>query len=103
MRGWLPYLLIMATVASTVEQAFAADADNGRRLARRWCQPCHVVASEQHRPTGEAPPFSEIAKRPGVDIAKLAIFLLDPHPKMPDMNLSRSEAADLSAYIATLK
>jgi hypothetical protein len=37
---------------------------------------------------------------PGFDSAKLALFLLYPHPKMPDMNLSRSEAADLAAYIA---
>jgi hypothetical protein len=29
--------------------------------------------------------------------------LLDPHPKMPDMALSRAEAADLAAYIATLR
>jgi hypothetical protein len=27
-----------------------------------------------------------------------ALFLLNPHPRMPDMNLSRSEAADLAAY-----
>jgi hypothetical protein len=32
-----------------------------------------------------------------------AFFLLEPHPKMPNMQLSRSEAADLAAYIATLK
>jgi hypothetical protein len=29
--------------------------------------------------------------------------LLDPHPKMPDMGLTRSEAADLAAYIASLR
>ena len=35
--------------------------------------------------------------------ARLTFFLLDPHPKMPDMALSRAEAADLAAYIATLR
>ena len=44
-----------------------------------------------------------IAKKPDFDAAKLALFLLDPHPKMPDMGLSRKEATDLAAYIATLK
>jgi len=39
----------------------------------------------------------------GFDAAKIALFLLDPHPKMPDMGLSRSDAADLAAYIAALK
>jgi hypothetical protein len=27
---------------------------------------------------------------------------MDPHPKMPDMQLSRDEAKDLGAYIASL-
>jgi len=33
----------------------------------------------------------------------VALFLLVPHPRMPDMNLSRGEAADIAAYIATLR
>jgi hypothetical protein len=27
---------------------------------------------------------------------------MDPHPKMPDMQLGRDEAKDLAAYIASL-
>ncbi len=34
---------------------------------------------------------------------ELAYFLLNPHPKMPNISLSRSEADDIAAYIATLK
>ena len=33
---------------------------------------------------------------------QLTAFLTDPHPKMPDMNLTRSEIADIVAYIGTL-
>jgi mono/diheme cytochrome c family protein len=84
--------------------AFAADADNGKRLAHRWCAACHVVSATQHSATtDQAPPFATIAKIPGFDAAKVALFLLAPHPKMPDMELSRTEAGDLAAYIATLK
>jgi mono/diheme cytochrome c family protein len=92
-------LLAAATVAPP---AFAADAYNGGQLARRWCAPCHVVASDQREVTGEAPPFATVAKRPNFDAARLAFFLLDPHPKMPDMSLTRFEAGDLAAYVATL-
>jgi mono/diheme cytochrome c family protein len=46
---------------------------------------------------------ASIAREPGFDAAKIALFLLDPHPQMPDMGLSRSDAADLAAYIARLK
>jgi Cytochrome c len=77
--------------------------DNGERLARRWCAACHVVASDQRGLTGEEPPFATITAKPDFDAPRLAFFLLEPHPKMPNMQLSRSEAADLAAYIATLK
>ena len=42
------------------EGALAADADNGERLARRWCATCHVVAPDQRTITGEAPPVTAI-------------------------------------------
>jgi mono/diheme cytochrome c family protein len=94
--------LIVAAILA-VTPAFAADPDNGERLSQRWCTACHVVASDQRGPTGEAPPFRTIAAKPDFDAAKLAFFLMDPHPKMPNMQLSRTEAGDLAAYIATLK
>jgi mono/diheme cytochrome c family protein len=93
---------LVLTGAVTVDAAVAADAYNGGQLARRWCEPCHVVAADQRGTTGEAPPFASIAKKPGFDAGQIAVFLLDPHPKMPNMSLTRNEAGDLAAYIATL-
>ena len=82
----------------------AADADNGSRLAHRWCEACHLVAPTQSRSSTDlAPPFATIAALPNFDASRLALFLLDPHPKMPDMSLTRAEAADLAAYIGSLK
>lgn len=93
-------LLTMAAFAALMQPAGAAGAGMGERMAKRWCAACHVVAADQARGATQAPPFSEIAKRPGFDAGKVALFLLVPHPRMPDMNLSRVEAADLAAYIA---
>ena len=102
LRCFSQYLIVGAIVAAT--PAFAADPTNGRRLAERWCETCHVVTPTQVRAaTDQAPPFATIAKTSDFDAAKIALFLLDPHPKMPDMALSRSEAADLAAYIVSLK
>ena len=95
-------LVVAVSMIGTVTPALA-DADNGGRLAQRWCASCHVVARGQTSATGEAPPFSAIARRPDFDATKVAYFLLVPHPKMPDMALSRTEASDLAAYIATQK
>jgi len=103
-RGPLFILPLAAAAIMATAPAFGADADNGRRLAHRWCEACHVVSATQRRiASDQAPPFSAIAKRPGIDAAKIALYLLNPHPKMPDMGLSRTEAADLAAYIASLK
>jgi mono/diheme cytochrome c family protein len=87
--------------AVITQSALAADPSNGERLAMRWCAACHVVSNAQREANTDAPPFEEIAKRfsePG-----LTTFLLDPHAKMPDMNLTRFEAADIAAYVSTLK
>jgi mono/diheme cytochrome c family protein len=96
-------LLSFVFAAALAESASAADAYKGETLAKRWCATCHIVAIDQQRGTTQSPPFSAIANEPGFDEAKLAYFLLTPHPRMPDMNLSRSEAADLAAYIKTQK
>jgi mono/diheme cytochrome c family protein len=82
--------------------AFAADAAQGEKLARRWCAACHVVAEDQTHGADNVPTFAAIAKMPGFDAARIARFLRDPHPKMPDMQLSNSESEDLAAYIVSL-
>jgi mono/diheme cytochrome c family protein len=94
-------MLSFIALAALSSAAVAADAANGETLAKRWCAACHIVASDQQRGSTQAPPFSAIADRRGFDAGKLALFLLEPHPKMPNMNLSRNEATDLAAYIAT--
>jgi mono/diheme cytochrome c family protein len=81
----------------------AADASNGERLAERWCAACHVVSLDQRQASSDAPPFASIAKRPNFSEAGIMTFLLDPHAKMPNMNLTRFEAADIAAYISKLR
>jgi mono/diheme cytochrome c family protein len=91
-----------ALVAGT--PVLAADAQNGLIIAKRWCAECHVVAPDQKTARADAPSFADIASRrlpaSGDSLQK---FLMNPHPKMPDMQIARREADDLVAYIATLK
>jgi mono/diheme cytochrome c family protein len=95
-------LCFILTVA-LMPSAFAVDPLKGETLAKRWCATCHIVSSLQQQGTAQAPPFSSVANKPDFNERTLAYFLLAPHPRMPDMNLSRSEAADLAAYIARQK
>ena len=96
-------LVVILVVSLAATPCFAADADQGETLARRWCTGCHLVATDQKAATTDAPPFAAIARRPDFDPAKIEFFLRDPHPKMPNMTLSRAESADIAAYIAALK
>jgi mono/diheme cytochrome c family protein len=95
----------LAAIAATGLQspAAAGDAKAGKQLAERWCQSCHAIGANQPMAVTEAPPFATIAKKPSFDEAKIAVFLLEPHPKMPPIGLSREAAADLAAFIASQK
>jgi mono/diheme cytochrome c family protein len=96
--------VVGATLAvDSVRPASAADAFNGKRLAERWCAACHVVSATQREAYADAPPFEDIAKRPNFSQSGLMTFLLDPHAKMPNMDLTRIEAGDIAAYIGTLR
>jgi mono/diheme cytochrome c family protein len=102
-RGLVCGFLSVAAAGALPAGANAADAHQGEVLAKRWCATCHVVAADQKNGGTQAPAFSAVAKTRGFDAGKVALFLLVPHPRMPDMNLSRGEAADIAAYIATLR
>lgn len=93
-------LLSLTMTVMLTQAASAASSANGGKMAERWCAACHLVSKDQKNGNTQAPPFSAIANRPGFDASKLALYLLLPHPRMPDMNMSRAEAEDLAAYIA---
>ena len=97
------YLLLAVTSSFGTSSALAVDADHGADLAKRWCASCHVVANGQTQASADVPSFVSIARRPDFSPERLAFFLLDPHPKMPNFPLSRTEAGDIAAYIASLR
>ena len=97
-------LILAFALAALPSVTLAADAANGLVIAKRWCAECHVVAPDQTSAKADAPSFADIAKRRLLaPPATLEKFLMDPHPKMPDMQINKREADDLVAYMATLK
>ena len=95
------YCVTVMLLSCTNEIALAANPDNGSTLAKRWCTGCHLVSDDQVKGTDIAPSFASIAKRPDFSVEKLASFLLEPHPKMPNMALSPEETKDIAAFVAT--
>ena len=105
MRAVFRYIqiLVIAIAGLGGSWAVAADANHGAVLAKRWCATCHVVDADQKRASADVRPFADIAQKPDFSPEKIANFLLEPHPKMPSFPLSRSEAADIAAYIGSLR
>jgi mono/diheme cytochrome c family protein len=79
--------------------ATAQSEQRGETLARKWCASCHIVAPYQKTAQDGVPSFDRIARSPHLAGKRLASFLLNQHPGMPGVVLSRREARDLAAYI----
>lgn len=97
-----PTLLAAIGVALAAGPALAAgDATEGRRIAAQWCTSCHVTTAKG---TGAdaAPPFAVLASNPAKTEAYLKAWISNPHPPMPNFNLSRQTIDDLVAYIRSL-
>ncbi len=97
------WVLVVATAGLGGSLAWGADANHGAELAKRWCATCHVVAGDQKQASADVPPFAAIAQKSDFTPEKVAFFLLDSHPKMPNFSLSRNEAGDIAAYIGSLR
>jgi len=89
--------------AADNEPGYVSNAAHGQNLAKRWCASCHLVSADQQRAVADVPPFATIAQFPNFNADRLARFLLDPNPKMPELPLSRTAADDIAAYIASLR
>jgi mono/diheme cytochrome c family protein len=99
-------ILTMMTAALAQSPALGpgrGDPARGRVIAGAWCSSCHVVAPDQARGVSDVPTFSSIAQRLPTDLDVLAAFVANPHPPMPNLDLSRQDIRDVLSYIATQK
>jgi len=96
-------LTASAGYTADTEPGYKPNVGHGLDLAKRWCASCHLVSADQQRASADVPPFAVIAQSPNFNPDRLAHFLLEPHPKMPELPLSRTAADDMAAYIASLK
>ena len=82
----------------------APDPRYGKKLAASLCSNCHLVGDVERRQANvDVPSFKEIANKEGQSAgAIMANIMLPKHP-MPTIPLTKSELADLSAYILSLR
>ncbi len=96
-------IVALLSVPALAQQGNALAIAHGRAIATTWCSSCHLVSPDQTRANADVPTFASIAKRLPDDTDVLAAFVANPHPPMPNLNLSRQDIRDLLDYIATLK
>lgn len=98
-------LTLLTTLAASSGATLAADPASGKALGQRLCVNCHVVVPGQTptQVTTGVPSFREIAGKPGQTARNIQDRMLNPHPPMPEVQLTNHERADLAAYILSLK
>jgi cytochrome c len=96
-------LLALILVISQADLAYAAsgNAEAGRLLVLRSCSSCHATEAAKTA-TDNAPPFAAVAKTNKDRPAWIRLWLMEPHPPMPNISLSRQQIDDVIAYLATL-
>jgi mono/diheme cytochrome c family protein len=95
----------MGIAGMTQADAPPGNASRGRDFAFDNCRPCHVVAPNQASATrfSNAPDFHAVANMPSTTQLSLVVWLTNPHPTMPSLVLSPQEAADVIAYIQSMR
>lgn len=80
------------------------DAELGRQAAERLCTSCHVTetSSSQTVPAG-VPTMRTIANKPDQTAERIAGMLINPHPPMPNVRLTREEIDNIVAYLQSLR
>lgn len=96
-------LAAASAMIATSTAASAADIGHGEKLARDWCSNCHLVTSDQTSSGDSAPTFNSIAGTAAERSDDLRAWLADPHPPMPNFDLTVYEINDLLAYIESLR
>ncbi|MEG6509841.1 c-type cytochrome [Methyloligella sp. 2.7D] len=100
----LSFAAVLLVPAASALAADSIKAKQGKEIAERWCSSCHLVSTDQKQAGAVGTPsFMAIAAKYDGAVDVLQGFLIEPHPPMPDMALTRREIQDLIAYIASLK
>lgn len=97
--------LLLAMVTTPAMAAPSSPAVRGLAFAQSHCAACHAVTANGTSPNPEAPPWEDIANRPGTTQATLRVFLADSHnyPAAMQFRVDRRRIRDLAAWIITLQ
>ncbi len=96
-------LLVILLPGICLAQDAKDDIMRGKELSEMWCSSCHAVSQNQQQVVTAAPTFQSIARSRAEEDTRIDLFLVDPHPPMPDLSLSRQEIENIQAYIWSIR
>lgn len=112
-RGFVGHLVAATLIiaAFTIQGAAAQTTltqtqriESGFERAKQWCAHCHLVGPGAGAVAQiDVPSFESIAARPHQSLENIENRILNPHPPMPDLQLSREVLRELALYIMSLK
>jgi mono/diheme cytochrome c family protein len=94
-----------AALALLAPSALPPAAASGERIASARCASCHAIGLNSRSPKVHAPTFDEIRLEyngPALE-RKLAKISKEGHRSMKPLAISSHEAADLAAYVESLR
>jgi mono/diheme cytochrome c family protein len=98
------FIITVLVTADTAQAQQSGNAQQGLRLAREVCAPCHLVVKEAGGSTNpDAPTFEAIARTSGLTSAALTVMLQTPHRNMPNIVIKGDDLKNIIAYILSLK
>ena len=95
-------LTVLAAMRPAAAQQAEPDPAAGLELASQLCTACHIVGAERVG-SDVAPPFLAIARNSEITVTELHGWIGPRHPRLPNLALSPKQAADINAYLDTLR
>ena len=99
----LAAVFLPVAVLAAPAMAQAPNVAAGAQLAQQMCARCHVLPPNQGQGWTDAPAFVAIANRPATTARSLQAYIEKPHFDMPGNGLAAARAADIAAYIMSLR
>lgn len=105
MRNGVIALGMVFVLTGAATASSAADATQGLALARSLCSSCHIVGpGEAPRVVNaDIPSFMAVAAKEGQTKDRIMASVLNPHPVMPQVQLTNRELDAIATYIMSLK
>lgn len=78
--------------------------EKGYQISQTLCAGCHLIGERSTSPLpAGVPSFRTIANRLGQTGQKIKDVLIQPHPPMPDIQLTNDEILNIIAYLESLR